>query len=116
MGQPVEQWDKREKPKVLQDLKARWIESSRKAERVIQPGTDPRGGQVVTKDTPPNRAVLKLNSKLRKAESSVLVQARNRQNRACKVPLQPQSARNTVYLVQVRNWRRDALTHGTLLH
>ena len=61
---------------MLQDWKARWAESSGKAERVIQPGTDPGGRQAVTEDTPPNRAVLKLHSGLRKAESSVLVQAR----------------------------------------
>ena len=61
---------------MLQDWKARWAESSGKAERVIQPGTAPGGRQAVTEDTPPNRAVLKLHSGLRKAESSVLVQAR----------------------------------------
>jgi hypothetical protein len=35
IGQPVEQWDEREKPKVLQNWRARWAESSRKAEQVI---------------------------------------------------------------------------------
>jgi hypothetical protein len=33
------------------------------------------GGQTVPEDTPPNRTVLKLHSGLRKAESSVLLQA-----------------------------------------
>jgi len=36
----------------------------------------PRERRVVPEDTPPTRAVLKLHSGLRKAESSVLVQAR----------------------------------------
>ena len=76
--QPIEQWDEREKPKVLQDWKVRWTEDSRRVERIIRPGTDPGGRRVVPvlEDTPPNRAVLKLHSGLRKAESSVLVQAR----------------------------------------
>ena len=57
-----------------QDWKARWTEKSRRAEWIILPGTDPGG--TVPEDTPPNRAVLKLHSGLRKAESSVVVQAR----------------------------------------
>jgi hypothetical protein len=44
--------------------------------RILQPGTDPGGRQLVPEDTPPDRKVLKLHSMLRKAESSVLVQAR----------------------------------------
>ena len=66
IGQPIEQRDEREKPKVLQDWKARWTEDSRR--------TDPGG--TVPEYTPPKKAVLKLHSGLRKAESSVLVQAR----------------------------------------
>jgi hypothetical protein len=46
----------------------------RKRERVLQPGTDL--GYTIPEDTPLNRAVLKLHSGLRKAQSSVLVQAR----------------------------------------
>ena len=61
---------------MLQDWKARWAESNKKAERVIQPGTDPGVRQAVTKATPPDGAVLKLHSGLCKAESSVLVQVR----------------------------------------
>ena len=74
IGQPIEQWDEQEKPKVLQDWKIRRTEDSRRAERIVRPGTDPGG--TVPEDIPPNRAVLKLHSGLRKAESSVLVQAR----------------------------------------
>jgi hypothetical protein len=40
------------------------------------PGTDPRGRQTVPGDTLLNKGALKLHSRLRKAESSVLVQAR----------------------------------------
>ena len=38
--------------------------------------TDPGGRQTVPEDTLPNKVALKLHSRLRKAESSVLVQAR----------------------------------------
>jgi hypothetical protein len=76
--QPIEQWDEREKPKVLADWTARW------KTQVVQPGTDPgtsRGTSVessraIPEVAPPNKAVLKLHSGLQKAESSVLVQAR----------------------------------------
>jgi hypothetical protein len=51
-------------------------ENYRSVELVLQPGTDPGGRQTVPEDTSPNRTVLKLHSGLRKAESSVLVQAR----------------------------------------
>jgi hypothetical protein len=44
--------------------------------RVVQPGTDPGGRQKVSEDTLLNKGALKLHSGLRKAESSVLVQAR----------------------------------------
>jgi hypothetical protein len=76
IGQPIGQWDERGKQKVLQDWTARWEEDCRRTERIVRPGTDPGGRQTVPEDTPPNRAVLKLHSGLRKAESSVLVQAR----------------------------------------
>jgi hypothetical protein len=75
IGQPIEQWDEREKPKVLVDWTNRWKAGLRGLERVVQPGTDP-GSRAVLEDTPPNKAVLKLHSGLQKAESSVLVQAR----------------------------------------
>jgi hypothetical protein len=75
IGQPIEQWDEREKPKVLADWTNRWKAGLRGPERVVQPGTDP-GSRAVLEDTPPNKAVLKLHSGLQKAESSVLVQAR----------------------------------------
>jgi hypothetical protein len=76
-GQPIEQWDEQEKQKVLEDWKERWKrERDRKrVERIVQPGTNP-GSKAIPKDTLPNEAVLKLHSGLRKAESSVLVQAR----------------------------------------
>ena len=54
----------------------RWKENYRKKEQVLWPGTDPGNCQTIPEDTPLNRAVLKLHSGLRKAESSVLVQAR----------------------------------------
>jgi hypothetical protein len=62
---------------VLEDWKERWKrERDRKrVERIVRPGTDP-GSKAIPEDTPPNEAVLKLHSGLRKAESSVLVQAR----------------------------------------
>lgn len=76
IGQPLEQWDGQEKQKVLEDWTNRWTEDYRRAERVLRPGTDPGGHQRIPEDTPPNKAVLKLHSGLRKAESSVLIQAR----------------------------------------
>jgi hypothetical protein len=75
VGQPIEQWDERERRKVLEDWTARWADDQRKAERVVQPKTDPGHRQTVPEDTPPNKGVLKLYAGLRKAESSVLVQA-----------------------------------------
>jgi hypothetical protein len=80
-GQLIEQWNEQEKRKVLEDWKERWKrerERDRKrVERIVRPGTDPgSSSKAILKDTPPNEAVLKLHSGLRKAESSVLVQAR----------------------------------------
>jgi hypothetical protein len=43
IGQPVEQWDEREKRRVLQDWTARWTEDVRKTGRVVRPGTNPGG-------------------------------------------------------------------------
>jgi len=75
ISQPIEKWSEREKLKVLADWTDRWKAGLRRLERVVQPGTDPGtnpGGQAIPEDTPPNKAVLKLQ----KAESSVLSQAR----------------------------------------
>jgi hypothetical protein len=84
IGQPIEQWDEREKRKVLEDWTARWKEDQKKrVDRVVQPGTDP-GSRAVPEDTPPSRGVLKLHSRLRKAENSVLVQARTGRIRLAK--------------------------------
>jgi hypothetical protein len=74
--QPVEQWDEQEKPRVLADWTDRWKEDQRKREQVEQPGTDPGGNCVVPEDPPPSKQVLKLHTGLKKAESSMLVQAR----------------------------------------
>jgi hypothetical protein len=75
-GQPIEQWDEQEKRKVLEDWKERWKRErdQKRVERIVRPGTDP-SSKAIPKDTPPNEAVLKLHSRLRKAESSILVQA-----------------------------------------
>jgi hypothetical protein len=59
---------------VLDDWTTRWEKDQKMVERVVRPGTDP-GSKAIPKDTPPNKAVPKLHSGLRKAESSVLVQA-----------------------------------------
>jgi hypothetical protein len=64
---------------VLEDWKERWKrERDRKrVERIVRPKTDPSSSsKAIPKDTLPNEAVLKLHFRLRKAESSVLVQAR----------------------------------------
>ena len=76
IGQPIELWDEREKRKVLKDWTARWARDQKRTERVVRPGTDSGGHQIVPEDTLPNKGTLKLHSGLRKAESSVLVQAR----------------------------------------
>lgn len=51
-------------------------EDQRKRERVVRPGTDPGDNSVVPEDPPPSKQVLKLHVGLKKAESSMLVQAR----------------------------------------
>jgi hypothetical protein len=61
---------------VLEDWTARWTRDQKRTERVVRPGTDPMGRQTVPEDTPSNKGALKLHSRLRKAESLVLVQAR----------------------------------------
>jgi hypothetical protein len=40
IGQPIEQWDEREKPKVLADWTNRWKAGLRRPEQVVRPGTD----------------------------------------------------------------------------
>ena len=75
IGQPIEQWDEREKPKVLADWTNRWNARPKRLERVVRPGTDP-GSRAIPEDTPPSKAVLKLHRGLQKAESSILVQTR----------------------------------------
>jgi len=75
-GQPAGQWDEREKPRVLADWTDRWKKDQRKRERIVRPGTDPGGNRVVLEDPPPDKQVLKLHVGLKKAESSMLVQAR----------------------------------------
>jgi hypothetical protein len=74
IGQPIEQWNEREKPKVLADWTNRWKAGPRRLERVVWPRTDP-GSRAILKDTPLNKAVLKLHLGLQKAECLVLVQA-----------------------------------------
>jgi hypothetical protein len=72
IGQPIEQWDEREKRKVLEDWTARWKKDKKSVYRVVRPRTD-LGNRVILKDTPPNRVGLKLHSRLRKMGSSILV-------------------------------------------
>jgi hypothetical protein len=61
---------------VLADWTDRWEKGQRRQERVIRPGTDPEDNCVVPEDPPPGRQVLELHAGLKKAESSMLVQAR----------------------------------------
>ena len=61
---------------MLQDWTVKWTEDRRRTKRIVRPGTDPAGRQTVPEDPSPNRAVLKLHFGLRKAQNSVLVQAR----------------------------------------
>jgi hypothetical protein len=74
--QPIEQWDEREKPRVLADWTDRWKKDQRKKERIVRPGTDPGDNCMVPEDPIPGKQVLKLHTGLKKAESSMLVQAR----------------------------------------
>jgi hypothetical protein len=43
IGQPIEQWDEREKQKVFEDWTRRWRDQYRRVERVERPRTDPGG-------------------------------------------------------------------------
>jgi hypothetical protein len=76
LGQPIEQWDEREKRRVVANWTERWTKEQRRQDRVIHPGTDPGNSGVIPVDAAPNRQVLKMHSRLQKAESAVLVQAR----------------------------------------
>jgi hypothetical protein len=58
---PIEQWDERERQRVLADWTARWTRDQRKQERVVRPGTDPDNCQAVPEDTPPCKLILKLH-------------------------------------------------------
>jgi hypothetical protein len=59
---------------VLEDWKERWKKGQKRVERVVRPGTN-LGSRAILEDTPLNKAVLKLHSRLGKAESSILIQA-----------------------------------------
>jgi hypothetical protein len=61
---------------VLKDWRIRWQKTSRQTERVVRPGTDLGGRQIVVEDTAPDKRVLELHTGLRKAESTMLIQAR----------------------------------------
>jgi hypothetical protein len=74
IGGPVGQWNEREKPRVLQDWKDRWEAHNQRVSRDI--GRELVGSGLVSRDTPPTSRVLGLHKQLRKAESSLLVQAR----------------------------------------
>jgi hypothetical protein len=76
VGGPIDRWNELEKPKVPQDWKKRWEAHNRRIGR--QEPSGPSLGRVryVPEDTEPTTRVLALHKHLRKAESSVLVQAR----------------------------------------
>jgi len=77
IGKPVEQWDWREKPLVEWDWTERWWAAGDLQEnRLLRPGTDPGGHNLVWDNTAPTKKVLQLHSGLQKAESALLVQAR----------------------------------------
>jgi hypothetical protein len=64
------------KRRVLANWTERWTKEQRKLERAVRPGTDLGNSQVVPEDPPLSGRVLKLHSRLRKAEIVVLVQVR----------------------------------------
>ena len=76
IGQPLNQWDWREKKLVLRDRDKRWHAENRKLGRIVGPGTDPGGFRVVPEIPPPTKQMLKLHEGLWKAESALLTQAR----------------------------------------
>jgi hypothetical protein len=114
IGQPVEQWDEREKPRVLADWTDRWKKDQRKQERVVRPGTDPGGNYVVPEDPPSGRQVLKLHAGLKKAGSLMLVQART--GRVGLATVRTESARNTDGTMPLRSWRRNGPAYGIILY
>ena len=54
----------------------RWTKENTTRERVDRPGTDPGNRRIVPENTPPTQHILKLHEGLRKAESTLLTQAR----------------------------------------
>ena len=73
---PMDQWDWREKKLVLKDWEKRWHTENKRLGCIVRPSVDLGKNEVVPKDPPPMKQVLKLYEGLRKAESALLVQAR----------------------------------------
>jgi hypothetical protein len=63
IGQPIEQWNEREKLKVLADWTNRWKVGLRRLKQVVQLRTN-LGSRAILEDAPLNKAVLKLYSGL----------------------------------------------------
>jgi hypothetical protein len=74
IGGPIDRWNEQEKPRILQDWKERWEAHNRRVGR--NDGRELARSNLVPCDTPPTSRVLGLHKQLRKAESSLLVQAR----------------------------------------
>jgi hypothetical protein len=80
-GQTLDKWDWQVKKLVHQDWEKRWHRENQRLERIVQPGKDPGGRQLVPENTPPTAQVLTLHEELRKAESTLLTQARTKRIR-----------------------------------
>src|SRR5271170_239886 len=86
IGQPIEQWNEREEPKVLADWTNRWKAGLRRLERVVQPGTDP-GSQAIPEDTLTEQSGAKAPFRAPKSRKLSASTGPDRPNRSCEIPV-----------------------------
>jgi hypothetical protein len=100
IGQPIEQWDEREKQRVLQNWTARWKENYRKKERVLQPDR-PREPPDNSRRHNTEQSSAEAPFRATKGRELSASAGTHRSNWAVEISLQSQGGRSTVCPVQV---------------
>jgi hypothetical protein len=83
IGQPLNQWDWREKKLVLRDWDKRWHAENRKIGRIVRPGTEPEGFRVVPEIPPPTKADAKAPRRTLEGRKCTTDLGSYREDRAC---------------------------------